>query len=36
MQARRLITQRIALTPAQAGDEHFDIKALLVRAQTPT
>ena len=35
LQARRLITQRIALTPAQAADPSFDIKALIVGAQAP-
>ena len=31
MIARRLIGQHVALTPAQAADEHFDLKAQLAR-----
>ena len=31
MIARRLVGQRIALTPAQAADEKFDLKAHLAR-----
>jgi 3-phenylpropionate/trans-cinnamate dioxygenase ferredoxin reductase subunit len=35
MIARRLIAQHIALTPAQAADEDFDLKAHLARAAAP-
>jgi len=33
--AKRLIGQRLALTPAQAADESFDLKAYLARAPAP-
>jgi 3-phenylpropionate/trans-cinnamate dioxygenase ferredoxin reductase component len=36
MVARRLIGHHVSLTPEQAGDEHFDLKAHLARAMTPT
>jgi len=31
MLARRLVSQRVALTPAQAADESFDLKSLVAR-----
>jgi 3-phenylpropionate/trans-cinnamate dioxygenase ferredoxin reductase subunit len=36
MIARRLIGQHVALTPAQAADESFDLKAHVARAAAPT
>jgi 3-phenylpropionate/trans-cinnamate dioxygenase ferredoxin reductase subunit len=35
MIARRLIGRHVPLTPGQAADEHFDLKAHLARATTP-
>jgi 3-phenylpropionate/trans-cinnamate dioxygenase ferredoxin reductase subunit len=35
MVARRLIGQHVSLTPAQAADEHFDLKAHLAREIAP-
>jgi 3-phenylpropionate/trans-cinnamate dioxygenase ferredoxin reductase component len=35
MVARRLIGHRVSLTPKQAADEHFDLKAHLARATPP-
>jgi len=35
MAARRMVSQHIALTPAQAADEQFDLKAHLMRETAP-